>query len=288
MKTSKLDFLLDIYRENRLSHVYLLETDNSIYCLSDLKQLIKKMNCSGEFLEKCDKCNLCNLIDNNYLPSLQIIESDTSTIKKEQVIELKNNFSTLPIFTKENIYIINGAEKLTGASANTMLKFIEEPPENVLGFLITSNINSVLPTIKSRCETIKVYYDEKEINTNSIRCEYKNIYDIAVTYINKLEVEKKDSIMYNRNVVLNCLEEREEIELLFKIILTIYEHIYKVKIGKCNTELNEVSFLLNLSLNDLIKRIDLITTILGDIKSNVNKELLLDFFVIEMSGIDGK
>lgn len=283
MKVKEIKNLVKYYHENKMAHAYLIETNDIEKCLSDLLVVIKQIFCQNEFKEDCNKCNICNLINQNYLPSLIIISPDGMNIKKDQIIELKKKFSTVPIYTKENIYIIKNAEKLNGASANTMLKFLEEPEPNILGFFITDNANNVISTIRSRCEIIKFIYDSDELNINSIKNEYNDKYLVAIDYIYGLEVEKSKGILYNRDVILCKFKERDSIKLIFKIILIIYEELLKKVIGlENNFDFLKIDKLDVLTKDDVLKRINLIIQFIEDIDSNVNIELLLDKFVIEL------
>jgi len=284
VEVNVLENLVKYYHENKISHAYLIETNNLEKCYLDLLEVTKQIFCQNEYNKECNKCNICNLVNQNYLPSLVVISPDGMNIKKEQIVELKKKFSTVPIYTKENIYVIKNAEKLNGASANTMLKFLEEPEQNILGFFITNNANNVISTIRSRCEVIKVLYDIHEIDINNITNDInKDKFDVAIEYLFKIEVEKKLGIMYNRDVVLNKFSEREDIKTVFKIIFIIYEELLKKVMGldnKFNFEkINELS---SLDKDKVLRRINLVTKFIDDIDSNVNVELLLDKFVIEL------
>lgn len=290
MALNELNKLVDLYRENKISHVYLVETNNVDACLNDLKEVAKQIFCNGEYTDGCTKCNICNLVDQDFLPSLLIIEPDGSTIKKDQITDLKRKFSTVPIYAKDNIYIIKRADAMNGASANTMLKFLEEPEDRIIGFFITSNLNNVLPTIRSRCEIIKAMYDIHELNIDSLFDEQnENLLNIATKYLEKIEVEKSNSIMYNKEVVISQITEREDIKRLFQIILIIYEEFFKSSLNLKNKHqlFENVNFLSNINSQGLLKRVKLVTTFLDDITSNVNLELLLDKFVIELSDFNG-
>ena len=222
MAIEQFEKLVNLYHENKLSHAYLLVTNNIDYCFRDLKLAIKQIDCNEEYKENCTKCNICNLIDQNYLPSLIVIESDGKNIKKEQILELKRKFSTKPIYTKENIYVIKNAEALNSSSANTMLKFLEEPEDNIIGFFITNNVNNVINTIKSRCEIINIFYDVHELNIDSIDNDINKSYlDVAKNYLKKIEVEKNLRIMYNKSELLNFYTEREDIKKIFQILVII-------------------------------------------------------------------
>ena len=284
MEVNVLENLVKYYHENKISHAYLIETNNLEKCYLDLLEVIKQIFCQNEYNKECNKCNICNLVNQNYLPSLIVISPDGMNIKKEQIVELKKKFSTVPIYTKENIYVIKNAEKLNGASANTMLKFLEEPEQNILGFFITNNANNVISTIRSRCEVIKVLYDIHELDINNITNDInKDKFDVAIEYLFKIEVEKKLGIMYNRDVVLNKFSEREDIKTVFKIIFIIYEELLKKVMGLDNKfDFEKINELSSLDKDKVLRRINLVTKFIDDIDSNVNVELLLDKFVIEL------
>ena len=284
MEVNVLENLVKYYHENKISHAYLIETNNLEKCYLDLLEVIKQIFCQNEYNKECNKCNICNLVNQNYLPSLVVISPDGMNIKKEQNVELKKKFSTVPIYTKENIYVIKNAEKLNGASANTMLKFLEEPEQNILGFFITNNANNVISTIRSRCEVIKVLYDIHELDINNITNDInKDKFDVAIEYLFKIEVEKKLGIMYNRDVVLNKFSEREDIKTVFKIIFIIYEELLKKVMGLDNKfDFEKINELSSLDKDKVLRRINLVTKFIDDIDSNVNVELLLDKFVIEL------
>ncbi len=289
MALNGLDKLVDYYHENKISHVYLVETNNVDLCLENLKRIVKQIFCKEKYKDNCIECNICNLVDQNYLPSLAIIEPSGSTIKKEQILELKRNFSTVPIYTNDNIYIIKNAEAMTASSANTMLKFLEEPEEHIMGFFITSNLNNIIPTIRSRCEVIKAMYDIHELNIDSVfEEEFVVFLKLAMDYLEKLEVEKKDSIMYNRSILLGQISTRDEIKKLFQIILIIYEEFFKnsLNLSSKYQKFGKVNFLNNLDSKSLLSRINLVTKFLEDISSNVNLELLLDKFVIDLGDLN--
>lgn len=284
MEVNVLENLVKYYHENKISHAYLIETNNLEKCYLDLLEVIKQIFCQNEYNKECNKCNICNLVNQNYLPSLVVISPDGMNIKKEQIVELKKKFSTVPIYTKENIYVIKNAEKLNGASANTMLKFLEEPEQNILGFFITNNANNVISTIRSRCEVIKVLYDIHELDINNITNDInKDKFDVAIEYLFKIEVEKKLGIMYNRDVVLNKFSEREDIKTVFKIIFIIYEELLKKVMGLDNKfDFEKINELSSLDKDKVLRRINLVTKFIDDIDSNVNVELLLDKFFIEL------
>ena len=284
MKNNKLEFIINKYRENKLAHAYLIETNDQAECIKDLLNVIKVINCNEEFTINCNKCNLCNLITLNNLPTLKIIEPEGQVIKKAQIQELKDNFSSKPIYSKYNIYIIRDADKLNAASANTMLKFLEEPEGQVLGFFLTSNKENILLTIQSRCQLIKANYELISTNSDNFEKELNIIGD----YLYSIETQGISSILKNKKKIILELLENIKLEDLFKIILDIYKNAFYLKkeIIEKNEKYKNFNFLLEKSENNLQKKLNLIIEYLSNIKYNLNTELLLDKFVIEMSGIN--
>lgn len=287
MELDVLSNIVKLYHENKLSHAYLIETNNIDKCFNDLIITIKKIFCENDYKTNCNLCNICHLIEQGNLPSLYVIKPDGINIKKEQVMELKKKFSSIPIYTKENIYVILNAEKLNGASANTMLKFLEEPEPNILGFFVTNNVNNVISTVRSRCEILKVIYDENSLDiSNLFSDDIKEMLDVTLMYIYKLEVEKSLKIMYNRDVILNKFSEREDIKKIFNIMLIIYEELLKYVMGLNNNfNFSNIELLKKYNKEQVLSRIMLISKFIEDIDSNANIELLLDKFVIELGDL---
>ena len=272
IKNENINNLVKKFNENKLSHVFLIETNDKSAVLTDLLEVIKVINCpENEYDLECKKCNLCHLIDTNTLPSLKIIYPDGQAIKKAQMEELKNEFVGIPYLSKNNTYIINDAEKLNASSANTMLKFIEEPESNILGFLITNNKENVIETIKSRCEIVKANY-----NTNGNSIVNEKLSELVEEYLYKLEVEKSISIVYNK-IVLDEKLEKEDLIKFFQIILKIY-----IDLLNENSISNKLEELSKLSKQEIIKRIELVNIVIERLNYNVNANLILDYFVLSL------
>lgn len=262
MNTSEsLNKLYDIYLEHRLAHAYLIETNDVEKCYQNVEILAKKLFCEKEYSEGCKNCNICNLIDKKNLKNYIVIEPDGKSIKKGQIDELKNICSTIPLFVNKNIYVIKYAERMNDTTYNKMLKFLEEPEENIFGFYITANKDNISSTILSRLEIIKDYY---EIEAKSLLSDEE--LNIAMTFINKVENKDEDILWYNETVLTKAFKDKTTVENLFKYILEYY---------------------LNKANKDLFwqKRIALITKYMDRLNYNANSTLTLNSFVIEMGDL---
>jgi DNA polymerase-3 subunit delta' len=84
---------------------------------------------------------------------LHLIEPDKDKIKIEQVREAID-FISLQSWVEHRFIVIDQVDKITVQAANALLKSLEEPPQGVHFILITSNLSQVLPTIRSRCQVV--------------------------------------------------------------------------------------------------------------------------------------
>lgn len=271
--------LVNSFHENKLAHAFLLETNNQEMCYNMILQFLKLINCPNKYQENCQQCNLCHQFDTSSLPSLITIRPDGINIKKEQILELKKAFQTKPVFSKYNMYIIMGAENLNASSANTMLKFLEEPEDNILGFFITNNKENVIETIKSRCQILLDYYS---LDSNM---EFDDsIYEMAINYIVEVESAKIDALIYNKDFLSNVIKDKNSLINLFKVMLYIYQNVYFSCILKkdLDSKNEKISFLLKKDSNYLKRRIDILLKLIDELNYNLNISLVLDRFVLEV------
>ena len=262
--------ILKKYHEGRLAHAFLLETNDMERCYKDILDIVKEINCPHTFAPKCkEECNICNLIDNNNLPSLITINPDGQFIKRDQVNTLMNKFSTIPVFTKYNVYIVNEAHRLNNESANALLKFLEEPEDNILGFYITNNKENVISTIRSRCQLFYNRYDDSEVTINN-----EILMDVKL-YLNSIYKNRED-LLYNKTHMSGFYKERTEWETFFTTML------YYIKDCYVGRRTDKIKLVEEMSDENVVKFILLVEKAIKYIKNNGNIDLFLDRFVIEM------
>ncbi|HHU75506.1 MAG TPA: DNA polymerase III subunit delta' [Firmicutes bacterium] len=99
----------------------------------------------------CGLCLSCRKTISGNHPNLFQIEPQGASIKIEQLRELKEKLSYLPTEGTKKICIIYGADLLTLPAGNSILKILEEPPEDVVFLLLSARPWVLLQTILSRC-----------------------------------------------------------------------------------------------------------------------------------------
>lgn len=267
------------YGEKKLAHAFLLETNDMDKCLKDILVLVKMLNCQNKYTNNCsEECNICRLIDNGSLPSLIVVNPDGASIKKNQVLELQERFATKPIYSKFNVYIINYCDKLNASSANTMLKFLEEPADDILGFFITDNQENVINTIRSRCQIIKVNYDE--IMDNKVDDNFLKLLNSSIK-------EDYDEWFISRKEYVELIGDRIGLIDNFKNFEEIMVKYNRFLLNlSVNNNLYEEGFFRFISQRNVIKSIEIIDKVLSMLKSNVNIDLVLDYFYFEVRDLN--
>ena len=147
------NLLKNIIDTNNIAHSYMFIGKESIGKLLFAKEFAKAILCTAE--EKlCNQCKSCIEFDTNNNPDFSILEPEGNAVKIDQIRELTKKVYEKPVVSNKKVYIINDSNLMTKEAQNSLLKTLEEPPEYVTIILITSNENSFLPTIKSRCTKI--------------------------------------------------------------------------------------------------------------------------------------
>ena len=97
----------------------------------------------------CGTCLSCRKSDDGNHPDLQIIRPSGAWIKIDQIRELQKRIIYRPLEGVRKIYILTEAERMNLEAANCLLKTLEEPPADSVLILLTTNLDALLPTIRS-------------------------------------------------------------------------------------------------------------------------------------------
>ena len=281
--------------KDKCSHAYLFETNGYIKKEEFALAFAKYVLCPNKYSnnQKCVNCTQCDNIDKNIFSEIKIISSDKDSlwIKKEQLVELQNEFKTKSLLANKKIYIITDATKLNTSSANSILKFLEESADDIIAILLADNIHQLLDTIVSRCQIVSLVNKKTKENLleSLISVKLDNLEEIkenTINYINELEKNKKEMILFNKKYFHNYIKEKNELIASFEIMILYYKEAINLKLNLDNEIIDNVNnILLNNTIEELNKKIKIITDLKKNIYVNANTNLLLDKLVIELGGV---
>lgn len=223
----------------KISHAYLFTGPRGTGKTSTARILAKSLNCkNGPTVHPCGECESCKDITNS-IP-IDVIEIDAAsnrTVEDAQNILEKIQYA--PVNGKYKIYIIDEIHMLSDKAFNALLKTLEEPPENVIFILATTEVHKVLDTIKSRCQR----FDFRRITTEDI---VKHLRDIS----NKEKIKISDDALFA--IAKNSAGGmRDSISLLDQ--LSILGISNEVTVDDVNAILGRISFdSLNKITNEII------------------------------------
>jgi DNA polymerase-3 subunit gamma/tau len=157
----------------KIPHAFLFSGVRGVGKTTTARVIAKALNCkTPKGLEPCNECSSCTAITGGN--SLDVIEIDGASNRGiDNIREIKDNVSFMPLSGKYKVYIIDEVHMLTTEASNALLKTLEEPPEHVVFILATTEAYKVLSTIKSRCQ----HYLFKKIPIKTIVTQLKNICD---------------------------------------------------------------------------------------------------------------
>ncbi len=106
--------------------------------------------------DSCGVCAPCSRAQRGIHPDLVLLAPATAVIKIDQVRDLVREIAGRPFEARARAFVIDQADTLTEEAANALLKSLEEPPPSSHVFLVTAAPQALLPTIRSRCQTLRL------------------------------------------------------------------------------------------------------------------------------------
>lgn len=157
-------------KENKVGHAYLFCGPRGTGKTTMARLLAKAVNCENPENAPCEKCENCVAANSGTHPDIVEINAANET-HVEDIRDLIERSRLAPMQGKHKVYIIDEVHQLSSAASSALLKTLEEPPENVIFILATTDPQKLLPTIISRCQR----YDFTKVRTDQIRDHLLNI-----------------------------------------------------------------------------------------------------------------
>ncbi|MGN0298801.1 MAG: ATP-binding protein [Lachnospiraceae bacterium] len=174
------NYLLKTLADQQVSHCYILNGEKGMGKKMIATQFAKMLQCTGEGTRPCGKCQSCIQCDSRNHPDVIYVGHEKpNTIGVNDIRQgLVADIQIKPYEGPYKIYIIDEAEKMSIEAQNAMLKTIEEPPSYGIIFLLTANLNALLPTVQSRSivlslrpvqeQAVREYLEANGVDENNI------------------------------------------------------------------------------------------------------------------------
>ncbi|MGX7195657.1 DNA polymerase III subunit delta' [Enterococcus olivae] len=236
----------------RLAHAYLFEGDSGTGKHEMSIWLAKQLFCEETTdHEPCNQCINCLRIDMQEHPNVQMIAPDGQTIKVDQIRQLQAEFSKSGFEQRQQVFIIQDAEKMNVSAANSLLKFLEEPEGSVLAILETNALGRILPTIQSRCQIVHFSPLAKERLIEKLRNEgitqqtaellasltnsydkaveisqdewFNGAKDIVLQWFDHLKKKDPQAFIFVQKKLLPLAKEKQQQRLIFSMLLFYFQ-----------------------------------------------------------------
>lgn len=241
-------------KTGKISHAYIFSGTRGTGKTSAAKIFARAINClNPKDGEPCNECEVCkNILEGNTTDVVEMDAASNNSVENIRQIRQEVIYATVDV--KYRVYIIDEAHMLTTSAFNALLKTLEEPPENVIFILATTEKHKIPVTILSRC----LRFDFDRLSEENIASRLKYICDKekikfeegTLEYIARLaDGALRDGI----SILDRCISEMDE-ELKL-------EDVKKI-IGAIDDEILDsvVNDIYELNIIDILDKIDIVIT----------------------------
>ena len=152
---------------NKVSHAYIINGERNAGKEFIARIFAMTLQCEKGGVEPCNECHSCKqALRHNHPDIVYISHEKPNSIGVEDIRgQINNDIGIKPYSSPRKIYIMNEGEKMTPQAQNALLKTLEEPPEYAVIFILTDNVEALLPTIISRCVVLNM----KPVSDNLVK-----------------------------------------------------------------------------------------------------------------------
>ena len=150
--------LQNAIEEDKVSHAYIFNGTEASGKMMLAEAFAMALQCEGEGKRPCLECRSCRqAADHNQPDIIYVSHEKPNTIGVDDIrTQINNDIDIKPYSSRYKVYIVDEAQKMNQQAQNALLKTIEEPPAYAIILLLTTNADSFLQTILSRCITLNL------------------------------------------------------------------------------------------------------------------------------------
>ena len=235
------DHLKNAIRLEKVSHAYILNGENNSGKMMIAEAFAMALQCESGKEEACMQCRSCHQAKEHNHPDIIYVSHDKPNIISVDDIrqQINNDIVIKPYSSKYKIYIVDEAEKMNVQAQNALLKTIEEPPRYAVILLLTTNADSFLQTILSRCITLNLKSVKEDLIKEYLMKKYKipdYQADVCAAFAQgnvgkAIQLASSDEFNELKHTALSIVKRMEDIDLyeLSQLIKQINEFKPKIQ-----------------------------------------------------------
>ena len=302
-------------KNGKISHAYLFSGTRGTGKTSAAKVFARAINClNPQDGEPCNECEVCKGILNGTITD--VIEMDAASNNSvENIRQIRQEVVYATVDVKYRVYIIDEVHMLTTSAFNALLKTLEEPPENVVFILATTEQHKIPVTILSRClkfdfnrlseedlyNRVKYVLEQEGVKYEDEACKYiATLADgaarDALSIVDRCISETEDTLKYEdvQNIV-GAIDKK----IIEKVVDDIIEYnsldaLTQVdEVVKKGKDLRQFTFELTTEFlkrlidskdntERLVGIIDRLSSLDNDLKSTTRKEIVLKACLVQL------
>lgn len=297
-----------------LSHAYLLSGEAGIPLFNVAKFLAKSILCDNPSPFACEKCWTCLRVDEGNYQDLIILDGSNKSVKKDDVAHVVSAFSYTAKESKGIlIYVVHLVENMTVEAINALLRFLEEPVDNVYAILTTKNEERVLPTIISRTQVLRFkliernkviadalnegvneedaellsyfYNDASEIKEFKETDRYDLLKSLFKQYLKEMIKGRGEAVYFAQTSLANNIRNKEDVRFFLDLMIEFFHNLNEAKFSNTYVLLSFKSIIdaLNNKLDHISESLLLLFELRKNVELNVNVPLLFDKMTYEIT-----
>lgn len=305
-------------KNGKISHAYLFSGTRGTGKTSSAKVFARAINClNPQDGEPCNECEVCKGILNGTITD--VIEMDAASNNSvENIRQIRQEVVYATVDVKYRVYIIDEVHMLTTSAFNALLKTLEEPPENVVFILATTEQHKIPVTILSRClkfefnrlseedlyNRIKYVLDSEGVKYEDEACRYiamlaDGAARDALSILDRCISENEDMLRYEdvQNIVgaidkkvitevadsivnMDSLKALEGVDEVIKKGKDLRQFAFELTSEFLNRLVNETE-----NVNKYATIIDKLSSLDNELKSTTRKEIVIKSCLVQLCSV---
>lgn len=221
-------------RLHKVSHAYIINGERSSGKEFIAKIFAMALQCERGEEEPCQECHSCKqALSGNHPDIIRLVHEKPNTISVEDIrTQINQDMGIKPYQGPYKVYMINEGEKMTAQAQNALLKTLEEPPQYGVILIMTSSLESLLPTILSRCVVL---------NMRPVRDDLVKKYLMETLLIPDYKAEVCTAFARGNIGRAKLLASSEEFEKVREEAVTLLKYINEMEISEIVAAIKKIS-----------------------------------------------